>query len=197
MLCETHKLIASKLYETVKSEYGKYIDYQSLLEGSIAPDNVPSMIIIPHTKKNSSGFLNKQIQYLINCSSIQDFNPKDFSYRLGIVIHFVSDYFCTAHNHYLYINPVVHHIYERKLKNYFKRNISGLILNSATKNSDSLEKIRSFLDEKHIQFKSLKQHLENDFIFTMEATAFTTASILGICTAALCMHQDLMHKKSA
>ncbi len=195
MLCETHKLIASNMYDVLGTEFKKLVNYKSLLEGSIAPDILPSMLIIPHTKKNSSGFLKKQIEWLTNKNLFENFNLDEFSYRLGIVIHFLSDYFCTAHNHYKYINPILHHLYERKLKIYFKKNIYKLPISIEDQICSSIEGIICYLDEKHKQYRTFKPNYENDFKYSLEVTAFISKAIMGI--QAIAISQSTHQRKTA
>ncbi len=170
MLCSTHRLIANKVYEIMTSELGMPIDYESLLNGSVAPDKKPYMIIIPHTKNQSLGFLNRYFNWMADKSLPKKFeNLKEVSYKLGIIIHFVSDYFCTAHNDVKFINPVTHYIYEKRLKHFFNKKISRVQFDVKKCLYDIPGNLNDFINKKHKEYLSGKRNMENDFYFSLEA----------------------------
>jgi hypothetical protein len=180
MLCITHKKIAGFAYEALESGLSVKVDYESLMNGSVAPDINPSMVVIPHLKKRSIGFLQRQIEWLTCKALPEDLKEmKEFSYRLGIVIHFISDYFCAAHNNIKFINPIIHYFYERRLKAYFDKH--GINLNFTKLNFDielSMS-IRDFIEQKHTEYLTQRKSMENDFGFTLDAVINITLEIVA------------------
>ncbi|KNY27666.1 hypothetical protein [Pseudobacteroides cellulosolvens] len=66
MLCNTHELIAERLYKLTNKIIDVPLDYKSFILGSVAPDKKPSMVVIPHTKTHSVNLLNKNLAILLN-----------------------------------------------------------------------------------------------------------------------------------
>jgi hypothetical protein len=147
------------------------IDQKWLLNGSIVPDIHPFMMFIPHTKDKSLRIVQKNMDWLIE-RGIPN-NKKDiekFSYKLGIIIHFVSDYFCKAHNERKYDNLLIHYLYERKLKEYCTKHIKGskpLKQVSKIKDWQLQGSIMEFIDEKHAEYNSLERGISDDMAYSL------------------------------
>lgn len=122
MLIDTHKAIAHEIYETVKTEFGIELHYKRLLEGSVAPDSIPGMILIPHTFGRSMRRLKKQLWKLCHWKNPVE-HSGEFAYSLGIVIHYLCDFFCTAHNDPRYRNVFTHLQYERELAGLYEESV--------------------------------------------------------------------------
>lgn len=168
MLCDTHELIADRLYKLTNSVLYVPLDYKSLLLGSIAPDKKPSMIIIPHTKTHSSYLLNKNLELLTSKNPYCGNDTKHLlSYKLGIVIHLISDYFCSAHNHIKYLNPIPHLIYENRLKYFFKKNIDTMEISIKDSLIEINNNLYEYIDNKHMEYLNTEHSMLNDFTFTI------------------------------
>ncbi len=170
MQCSTHKLIAHKVYEIMFSEFGITFDYEELLNGSVAPDKKPYLIIIPHTLKQSFWLLKKQTHQLINSSLPVSYeHNKKNSFKMGIIIHLVSDYFCAAHNDVKYLNPITHYIYEKRLKHFFKKNINKLQIDFNKCRNEISGNINDYINKKHMEYLQSERNMRNDLIFSLES----------------------------
>lgn len=180
MLCETHKLIAKKIYDILRSELGISLDCESLLRGSVAPDSNPLMVLIPHVKNKSIDFVNKQMLWLKSRSFPADTaQNRDYSYKLGIIIHFISDYFCRAHNHIKYLNPIMHFIYENRLRFYFRKNINITNLSSARYQTAEADALQDLINENHRIYTAQDISMENDLYYAVETALSISFSILS------------------
>ena len=88
----------------------------SFYMGSILPDCVPSFLVRKHTMEDSFQILEKEVQKLIS-----HFNPEKgfngyFCRRLGVITHYISDYFTFPHNAHYPGKFKDHCIYEEALK---------------------------------------------------------------------------------
>lgn len=179
MQCPTHKLIAHKVYEIMYSYFGISFDYESLLEGSIAPDTKLYMLLIPHTLKQSIWLLRKITR---KSFSVKNESSEKSSYKMGIAIHFVSDYFCTAHNDIKYLNPITHYIYEKRLKHFIKKNINKMQIDLKKCQTEMPEDINEFINRKHKEYLLSERSMRNDLIFSLEAAVifaiYVTSTIL-------------------
>jgi hypothetical protein len=108
----THLLIARIAYEHIVRKTGFLIDYPSFAYGSIKPDINKNCICSWHTFEDSMDILNTYADELIECKV----SAQDFSEALGVICHFVCDYFCLHHGReYWKKDPIAHGIYEVKL----------------------------------------------------------------------------------
>ena len=97
----------------------------SFYMGSVLPDCMPSFLVRRHTIEDSFEVLEKEFQKLVS-----HFDPKKgincyFCRHLGMITHYVSDYFTFPHNANYPGNLKDHCIYEEELKkelqNYVKK----------------------------------------------------------------------------
>lgn len=180
MLCETHRLIAHKVYEIIINEFDLHLDHESLMNGSVAPDRKPSMLIVPHTKSQSQGLLNKNFNWLM-CTSLTESNKhnKEVSYKLGIVIHLISDYFCRSHNEVKYLNPVTHYIYEKRLKNVYKKRINRIQPDIGNKLLKITGDLNSFINIQHAEYLQRKKNMGNDILSSLETVVTVIIYIIS------------------
>lgn len=181
MLSETHKLIANAVYNMLSSKLNTKMDYGSLLYGSIAPDLFPSMMFLPHTIEGSTRIVNDTVNNL--CSMKMPDNKKDmkkYSFKLGLVVHFVSDYFCKAHNEKRYENLLIHYFYERKLKRFFEKRTSLIKQMTSFNGSvfDKEENIMDYLCQLHKEYNSSKRSMTNDFKYSIDASISMALGII-------------------
>lgn len=182
MLSSAHGYISTKIYNYLKDTNGIELNKKSLILGSIEPDFVPSLIFIPHYYPGSIDFIIKEIH---NISQIKFINEKNFidsySKRLGIVIHYICDYFCYAHNNYvLEHNLIKHFLYEvnvNKNINMFENNFNTKLalkefgsLNISEISSHILGRINTYVD-------CTKSYI-NDLTFALEESYLICISIL-------------------
>lgn len=88
----------------------------SFYMGSILPDCVPSFLVRKHTMEDSFQVLEKEVKKLVS-----HFDPKKgansyFCRHLGVITHYVSDYFTFPHNANYPGKLKDHCIYEEELK---------------------------------------------------------------------------------
>lgn len=137
ILADTHKIIATKMYEDIYNIYNIKLNKDALLWGSVLPDIVPNYRFYRHYKKESLRFISNEIVKLIFISRFIDFDSyiepikiKLLSRKLGIISHYLSDFVCRPHaERWTFTTNMFKHInYEIKLNEYapnhdFKKNI--------------------------------------------------------------------------
>lgn len=120
MLPVTHFLISEHLYKSLEKQ-GIKLSKTSLAIGSLVPDFSPKYKICSHYITSSFDFLLNTILELNRDFYNNKLSLNGFSYKLGIITHYVSDFFCTAHNDaHLKKNIYDHFIYEKDLHIFFK-----------------------------------------------------------------------------
>lgn len=134
---------------------------------------------IPHFKhEDISAFYQK---YNVLQKNINVLPIKKTTQELGQIIHYICDYFCTAHNEEKYINDLkLHTLYEVKLqkrakqieKDFFKFNIKKF------HNYSFRENVEIF----HQGFCKQEQCYEKDLIFAFKVSFLATSQIIGNMT---------------
>ena len=103
-------LMNSEGMSSLKSHKG------SFYMGSILPDCVPSFLVRKHTMEDSYEILEKEVKKLIsNFDPIKGPNCY-FCRHLGVITHYISDYFTFPHNAHYPGKLKDHCIYEEELK---------------------------------------------------------------------------------
>ena len=143
IFAESHKIIASNIYDNVIDIYGLKLDKEKLLWGSIAPDILPQYRFIRHYQKESLNYIAREIMKIIFISRYVEFNKildplamKILSKKIGIVSHYLSDFVCLPHaDRWTFTKSresLVKHVkYESALEEYakkhsFKKNIISI-----------------------------------------------------------------------
>jgi hypothetical protein len=117
MLKATHIKIANNILESIQSNIDWKINKLAYLFGSFAPDL--NCAFPTHTFDHTYNRFIKRIKRIDNSESniIK-------SFTLGVLLHYICDYFCYAHN--LKHNNPKHAIYERCLRSHIKRHYDDL-----------------------------------------------------------------------
>lgn len=143
IFAESHKIIASNIYDNVIDIYGLKLDKEKLLWGSIAPDILPQYRFIRHYQKESLNYIAREIMKIIFISRYVEFNKildplamKILSKKIGIVSHYLSDFVCLPHaDRWTFTKSresLVKHVkYESALEEYakkhsFKKNVISI-----------------------------------------------------------------------
>ena len=96
MIIPTHRLIGENIYQSVLLNNKIRLDKRWLIWGSVLPDLMPKYMKQKHFFSVSYDYILNMIEKLYNDSN--NISMKEFSIRLGIITHYVSDFFCTPHN---------------------------------------------------------------------------------------------------
>jgi hypothetical protein len=123
MVAGTHLIIANLVYKYLINKLSFKLDWTSFSYGNIQPDLDKSYVDCEHNLEDSLQTINHNAEELIN----SNVTIKEFSLGLGIICHFICDYFCLYHTHeYWKVNLVEHGAYEGALHaNFLKRQLKG------------------------------------------------------------------------
>jgi len=106
----THVLISKTLYRHLSEKME--LDQKSFSYGNIKPDLSPQCLRKPHMLENYLFLVYHDSNQLISHST----PIKEFSIELGVLCHYICDFFCYCHlNHKLYHKLFRHFIYEIRL----------------------------------------------------------------------------------
>jgi len=181
LFTQTHLLIGNAISRVIEKKYPQRMDKKAFQYGCIIPDFCLSPISVPHYINKSFGSIAEMIQK--PRSFPQTIKEKQkFYIELGIITHYISDYFCQAHNFSAYRNCISHFIYEGKLSNEFRAidlqpfcytNLSG----PQNKLLESLARLPAFIKNRHLEYQSEKREMRTDVVFCLEVASTVVLNI--------------------
>jgi len=123
MLTRSHLALGRLIIEQAQTQLGFNLSKLNFLYGCIKPDLIPCHINKPHKKEDSYNEIKWELERLCNFTIDSTKDSRVFSQRLGIVTHYISDYFTLVHNNSAYYSLLPHALYEGKLHKCLKRSI--------------------------------------------------------------------------
>lgn len=151
--------------------------------GSIWPDCIPSFITRRHCIEETFDIFNKKMEKFV-----KNFNPKKdmgmlSTWRMGVVLHYIADYFTFPHNKNYTGNLKEHCIYEEELKHRMYKYIAEMNepeQRMKTAVLPSVKDISAFIIEKHAQYVVTDSNVEQDCMYSVLACMSVVASLLNI-----------------
>lgn len=208
IFAETHKIIATNIYDNVFKIYGLKLDKDTLLWGSISPDILPQYKFIRHYQDESINYISKEIMKIIFISRYIEFNQildpitiKILSRKIGVISHYLSDYVCLPHaRRWTFADSMIKHIkYESSLneyapKHHFKKNVINVddidIFDS--KIITLKARIRAYIEDVVKEY-SMKTGFKSDLNFALSLNLKITYFILDTIQA----YSEDIHKTFA
>jgi len=182
---KSHLYIAHIVQDTVQANLPVKLNLAWFGYGSISPDFSLGRYRNRHFAKTAYQFIQDEINDL--CSGDIDFNqgiPAQFAIRLGIVAHYVCDFFCFAHTPLFSGNMHKHLQYEHKLRAFCKENEADLRRKTRPKLElilPNASEIRLHLAKRQEEYFARPSSLENDFTQATEAASMVVMSIIAFC----------------
>ncbi len=178
MLVQSHNIIANHIHYNIKNHLNIDLNLKMLSYGAMKPDIAPRLAVKKHYKDQSFDFVLNEILKLID-NGLQE-NPisiNRFSTKLGVISHFLSDFFCLPHhNRKYYHDKLFEHLkYEKDLHKHFV-SFEGLSkVKSPYIEIIDKDNIKNFIEELHHTYTENKMGFENDV-----ASSINISSAVGI-----------------
>ena len=125
MILNTHLTISNALIENLDSSKSFFISEKNFIYGNIKPDMTSKYVLHKHYLKESFDMIIGKIKSL--CKLSLDFIEKyfsisKFSQELGVICHFLCDFFCVPHSQRWEFSHSFkkHVIYEKDLQSIAK-----------------------------------------------------------------------------
>lgn len=142
------------IFQKLKKE-NLFLRKKSFVYGNIKPDLTLSLLNRPHYKENCIDFLKEEISRLSESNIGLSVNiGTNYSERLGVICHYITDFFCFAHNPSFDKSILAHIKYEKGLSKYMKSR--KLLLN----NIDSIMKYTVFNSNQELFCEIENMHME-------------------------------------
>lgn len=175
MFMQTHLKLARVIYQTVQKDQPDVLDYASFLVGNVLPDFDRRMLPFPHFKDQSFGYL---VDFIQQYRGIPADNREmyRFSCDMGMIAHFICDYFCQAHNYSEYENLWHHILYETQMINA----VASIPVDKLAEMSsrvrepvrvESVWQLPDFIDFSHQQYKKEERDINTDIVCSLKAAA--------------------------
>ena len=187
MKSTTHFAIGHLLFAALQSR-GIYLNRVAFVYGCIAPDYDPALLFPTHFTKTCERSIPEIAQELSELPLEDDGRVGAYySKRLGILCHFLCDYFCRAHNKCFEGGLAQHAGYENRLDMYLRRNWQSLFdIESAAlpRRSETVSELTEGVFEQKELYLSAPVCLGSDLEFAFNAC------LQSICSLAKMSRQN-------
>ena len=167
-MINTHKVMGENIIKYANSKSIYLINNSRFIWGNMKPDCVPKYTFMKHYFDESIDMVVDKITYLSSLT-LEDVYYKmtigKFSEELGVVCHFLCDYFCAPHYYrweFKSTSAVKHHMmYEKKLAKIAKKFRPTGIINTNIESKN----IKEFILQLQKQYDGIVNH-NNDLTFS-------------------------------
>lgn len=178
MLMNTHMLIGQKVYENVQNIMNINLNKNKFIYGNVKPDIAYRLSSISHCMKDSLCFVLNEISNLL-LPTVDDLGQ--FAINLGVINHFLSDFFCYPHFNTEKYNTMVKHInYEHNLHKVFKKLDKHKLLDLSTLQLNQFNK-KTILDTilfLENSYKKQHENIEKDIYYALRISTLASIHIL-------------------
>ncbi|MFL0268757.1 zinc dependent phospholipase C family protein [Candidatus Clostridium radicumherbarum] len=185
MLVYSHNLIGKTIHKYILDNLGFRLELRDLRYGCMKPDFAPKLIAIPHYKNESFEIISDMILALQNTPlPVNSKQLKHFSAELGVVLHYITDYFCYPHNNKRIDKMPVHFFYElnldRELRKYVSSPLEVINNNLDLKAYNNINvSIIDFIELKHRQYMKECPSLLNDVVYGLQCCYVVAIGIIN------------------
>lgn len=167
MLMNTHKMLAKNFIDNIDIDKKNIINESHFIWGNIKPDCVSKYKLKKHYLDESLDMVINKIQFLSSLSLediYKDNSENQFSQELGVICHFLCDFFCVPHNkrwEFKSANAMKEHVmYEKDLSKIAKE---FKIRKDIERNINSQD-IRSYIMQLQYEYEREMEY-DNDLDF--------------------------------
>ncbi len=154
--------------------------------GSIWPDCIPSFITKRHNIDETFDiFTNRMNKFIAKFNKEKDMSAIQ-TMRMGMVLHYIADYFTFPHNSHYQGTIKDHCIYEEGLKKKMYEFVAEEKKKLAKASSldlpvfTSVKQITEFIKEKHSQYMKLDGNVDSDCLYAFKSCMVVMSSLLLI-----------------
>jgi len=157
MTYHTHLFLGAELFPVICETWNVSLSRKRFLSGSVKPDVSSLFLRHPHFWRSSRRFVLKKIAKLSRKTLKPDTKNKRFSEDLGIVLHYIADFFTSAHN--VRPNRIGEHLaFEAKLHAEFVNLIDSRAIDASFRmirgtGGSRIARIEPLLKELHERFE--------------------------------------------
>ena len=161
----------------IKHRYTFYI-------GSIVPDCIPSFITRRHNMEETFDIFVKHMEKFVD--KLGKRNKLGFrqSIRMGMILHYIADYFTLPHNSHYEGGFKDHCVYEgaqlKCMRNYVKEVNAEDVTISLPNPMKDIKQVVEYINNKHQEYVEFHQGVKDDCVFSLEACLCVALSLFKI-----------------
>ena len=167
-MINTHRTMGENILKYTNSKSIYLINKKRFIWGNIKPDCTPKYKVKKHYYDESIDMVVEKIIYLSSLTLedvYYDMKIKKFSEELGVICHFLCDFFCAPHYYrweFKSTNAVKQHMmYEQKLAKLCKNFTPSKIINT----NINKKNVKEFIEELQKQYSGIVNYY-NDLTFS-------------------------------
>jgi len=189
----THFLIANSILENIDNNKSFFISEKNFIYGNIKPDISSKYVFLKHYRTESLDMIAFKVNYLCNLnldSLSKYFSLSKFNQELGVICHFLCDFFCVPHSQRWEFKHSMkkHMLYERELSTVAKELNLSKFKGDIIKHN-SFEEFFHALYEEYIN----KSDYKNDLLFSSYACNSVINYILDCILQNTVKSYDIVH----
>ena len=191
MLINTHMILANSFLETANSKKIYLVNKNRFIWGNLKPDCVSKYKLMKHYYDESTEMIIDKINYLASFSTsdiLLDYGKSKFSEELGVVCHFLCDYFCLPHyQRWEFKNSMKKHVtYEKNLAKVAKIYKPSYYIDEELEITD----IKSFITSNLEKYKNSKGY-KND----LDYAYFICNSVINVILNEVMKNEYIKERK--
>jgi hypothetical protein len=177
--------MANALRKVVEDELSIKLNTPAFFLGSVKPDLFPNIITAEHEIRYSKKFIEDEIKCLMQGTIENSDCSWEFSEKLGIIMHYLADFFCYAHSEYYKGNMRQHYYYEFQHSKYFIKNFRTIVKNIRKSDNKYLDlnSFSSYIDKQYRNYISKAPSAARDLVFSLKICAAVSISIIAELSA--------------
>ena len=182
----SHITMGRYLYTYFTENLGVELDKGSFVRWYVLPDIAPSLLKLSHFKKDIYDLVMARAEHL--SKEGDNMSVEEYSKQLGILCHFMSDFFCYAHSESFDGSKAGHFKYEVLMQFYGYRRRSMLHAVDLISNAAEIDHSTALyeqINELHEQYSQLAPSYGVDFVFSLTACVDLLMGMLGAKTPAI------------
>jgi len=178
---QIHLSIANALKDIIEEELSIKVNRPAFFYGSVKPDLFPNIITASHEIKYSKEFIENEVKNLLQESIVNMECSWKFSETLGIIMHYLSDFFCYAHSEFYKGSMWEHYCYEVKHSKYFIKNFRLIIRNIRKADNIYLDLncFKIYIEQQYENYISKSPSAARDLIYSLKICSTISLSIIA------------------
>lgn len=191
MNCFSHVTMGRYLSQYFSEHFGVKLDKRSFVLWNVLPDLAPSLLKLSHFKKDIYDLVMERAELLEKHG--EEMNPREFGKQMGILCHFMADFFCYAHAEYFAGSKIGHFKYEVLMQFFGYRRRSMLHAVDFIANAASVDQSMALyerINQLHEQYSNIEPSYGVDFVYSITACVELMMAMLDYNaeTPVACIH---------
>ena len=184
----THKRIGRMIADDLAHIRGIRLDTAAFAYGCVLPDKrLRYMILHPHFFNQSFSYVTRFIRKTLRDMGNGLLDFEEFSLRLGVICHYIADFFCQAHNVPGYMGYQAHKRYEMALDRAMEDTCVSAVLRHAQSHRTPYLSIKpwtisQWLWRTHREYRMNPPSYQNDMEYAVTAQAVTVDHLVSLVT---------------